>query len=147
MKKLGSQKLAALFCMYESGMYQTAYDILDDIVLAEQAVINAFMIVSSQLHKVKNIQTVKTQEYMYEIIVKIAMQQVKARQKEVWLFEFVEDASEKQELERKEQFINTGVEHLFSEQYLRQKQMLLEKVEIGEKESKSILKRIIIKFV
>lgn len=143
MRELGSQKLAELFRIYESGMYDTAYDILGDDLLAEQAVGNAFTKISGQLHKIKETEHFKSQEYMYETIVDAAMQLEKAQQKQVWLFEFVEEDNWEEDFVRREKFIITGEEHLFSEQYLSRKRRLLEDIEIGEKKPHSILKRII----
>lgn len=146
MREDNSRKLKELYHLYETGMYEVAYDILGDRGLAEQSVTGSFEKIVPQLHKMKEVEDIKSQEFMYETVVAAATALLKARQREVWLFEFVEEVNQDAATARKEKFLHSREAPLFSAQYQACRQDLIRRVEIGEKQP-SIFKKINMKLV
>lgn len=55
-----NSKLSILYDTYENKMYSIAYSILNNVEQAEDAVQDAFMKLIPYLHKIKNIDNLKT---------------------------------------------------------------------------------------
>lgn len=63
-----SEKLERLFELYEKKMYATAFQILQDVGQAEDAVQDAFIRVMSHMNQIKSPESQETKHFMIKVI-------------------------------------------------------------------------------
>ena len=68
MTQENSEKLKALYEVYEQPMYRIAYAVLHDQGLAEDAVSEAFLRLIGKLHKLSDCNSDRTKNYIIKVI-------------------------------------------------------------------------------
>ena len=77
-----NEKLRQIYEMYKNRMYISACRVLNDPMLAEDAVHDAFIAISRNIHKIQDINSVSTASYVLKAAKSKALNMVKKNQRE-----------------------------------------------------------------
>lgn len=114
-------KLELLYYEYRQLMYYAAYGILKDVGLSEDAVHEAFLRVSKNLHKIEDVKSSQTKAFLVVIVRNVALSMLAKEKQFVDLTDYQETIADKNNTEEMVE------NRIHAEQYVRSIKKLPEK--------------------